>query len=272
MRKATGESSIDGTHYRRSGSGTPVVLIHGVGADLEMWQPVAERLTPFHDVLRYDMLGHGASAKPPGPYRLDDFVGQLRRLADELDLRKFVLVGFSMGGLVAQSFALAAHVRVERLVLLNTVFDRSPQERAAVAARVRDVFNGGHDSAIAAAIERWFTPAFRATRPEVIGAIRRRLETNDLPAYAAAYGLFATADRELAGRIGAIAVPTAVVTGADDERSTAAMARAMAERLPRGHCHIIPGQRHMTPLEVPDLVAALIAGRPLGADAIVAAQ
>jgi len=266
------ESMIDGTHYRRSGSGTPIVLIHGVGADLEMWQPVAERLTPFHDVLRYDMLGHGASAKPPGPYRLDDFVEQLRRVADGLDVRKFVLVGFSMGGLVAQAFTLAAPARVERLVLLNTVFDRSPQERAAVEARVREVLSGGHEAGIAAAIERWFTPAFRAARPEVIGAVRRRLETNDLPAYAAAYGLFGTADRELAGRIGDIAVSTVVVTGAEDERSTAAMARAMAERLPRGRCHIIPGQRHMTPLEVPDLVAALIAGRPLAVDSIVAAQ
>jgi pimeloyl-ACP methyl ester carboxylesterase len=68
------------------------------------------------------------------------------------------------------------------------------------------------------------------------------------------------------------AIPTTVVTGADDRRSSAAMALAMAERLPHGRCHIIPGQRHMTPLEVPDLVAALIAGRPLAADTHIAAQ
>ena len=57
----------DGTHNRRSGAGTPVILVHGVGADLEMWEAVAERLATRHDVVRYDMLGHGASAKPPGP-------------------------------------------------------------------------------------------------------------------------------------------------------------------------------------------------------------
>jgi pimeloyl-ACP methyl ester carboxylesterase len=265
-------TTADGTHYRRLGSGAPVVLIHGVGADLEMWEPVAERLAPLHDVVRYDMLGHGASAKPPGPYGLDDFVDQLQRLADKLDLSKFVLAGFSMGGLVAQAFALAAPARIERLVLLNTVFDRSPPERAAAEARVRGVLNGGHEAGIAAALERWFTPAFRAARPEVIGSIRRRLEANDLPAYAAAYGVFATADRALAERIGSIAVPTMVVTGAEDQRSTAAMAMAMAQRLPHGRCHIIPGQRHMTPLEVPDLVSEIIAGRPLAADSIVAAQ
>jgi pimeloyl-ACP methyl ester carboxylesterase len=267
-----GATADRGTHYRRSGRGTPIVLIHGVGADLEMWEPVAERLAPRHDVVRYDMLGHGDSAKPPGPYRLDDFVGQLRRLADGLALPKFVLAGFSMGGLVAQGFALAAPDRVERLVLLNTVFDRSPQERTAIEARVREVVNGGHAAGIAAALERWFTPAFRAARPEVVAGIGRRMETNDLQAYAAAYGVFAGADRDLAQRIADIAVPTTVVTGADDQRSTAAMAMAMAERLPRGRCHIIPGQRHMTPLEVPALVAELIAARPLAADSGIAAQ
>jgi pimeloyl-ACP methyl ester carboxylesterase len=265
-------TSDDGTHYRRSGAGTPIILVHGVGADLEMWEAVAERLAPRHDVVRYDMLGHGASAKPPGPYCLHDFIGQLQRLADGLAIPKFVLAGFSMGGLVAQGFALAAPDRVERLTLLNTVFDRSPQERAAVEARVREVVKRGHAAGIAAALERWFTPAFRAARPEVVAGIGRRMETNDFQAYAAAYGLFASADRELAGRIAGIAIPTMVVTGAEDQRSTTAMAMAMAERLPHGRCHIIPGQRHMTPLEVPDLVAELIAGRPLAADSGIAAQ
>jgi pimeloyl-ACP methyl ester carboxylesterase len=258
---------IGGTHYRRSGSGTPVVLIHGVGADLEMWEPVAVRLAPDHDVVRYDMQGHGDSAKPAGPYRLDDYVDQLRRLTDGLGLTRVMLAGFSMGALVAQAFALAAPARVERLVLLNTVFDRSPQERAAVEARVRAVLNGGHATAIADAIERWFTPSFRAGRPEVVEAVRRRMESNDLTAYAAAYGLFAVADRPLAARVGDIRVPTTVVTGAEDQRSTPAMAAALAARLPQGRCLIVPDQRHMTPLEVPELVADVIAGRTAAIEA-----
>ena len=109
-----------GTHYRRSGSGAPVVLIHGVGADLEMWEPVAERLAPAHDVVRYDMLGHGASAKPLGPYRLDDFVDQLRRLVDALGVERFVLAGFSMGGLVAQELYARFPEKVAALALVCT--------------------------------------------------------------------------------------------------------------------------------------------------------
>src|SRR5262249_42309087 len=77
---------ISGTHYRRSGAGRTIILIHGVGADLEMWEPVAALLARDHDVVRYDLWGHGGSAKPPGPYDLDDFVEQLRCLVDGLGL------------------------------------------------------------------------------------------------------------------------------------------------------------------------------------------
>ena len=249
---------IDGTHYRASGTGAPVVLVHGIGADLEMWQPVVARLAPTHRVIRYDMLGHGASARPPGPYRLGDFVRQLEQLADGLGLERFALAGFSMGGLVAQGFALAQGARLARLILLNTVFDRSPAERAAIAARVRAIADGGYPASIGPALERWFTPAFRAQRPDVVAEVRRRMETKDVAAYAAAYAVFATADAELAPALGRIAVPTVIVTGAEDQRSTPAMTQAMGERLPRARVHIVVGQRHMTPLEVPDLVAAII--------------
>lgn len=266
------DAVLDGTRYRRSGTGKSVVLIHGVGADLEMWEPVANQLACEHDVLRYDMQGHGASTKPPGPYALNDFVQQLRRLVDGLRVQRFTLAGFSMGGLVAQGFALAEPARLERLVLLNTVYDRSSQERAAVEGRVREVLDGGLGASISAAIDRWFTPDFRARRPEVIAAIRRRMETNDVRAYAAAYSVFATADRDLSGRIGEITAPTMVATGADDQRSTPAMAVKMAALLKSGCCRILPGQRHMTPLEVPEVVAALIAGQPQTAQAELAAQ
>lgn len=249
----------DGTHYRESGSGPPIVLIHGVGASLEMWEPVAARLERAHRVPRYDMIGHGGSVKPPGPYRLADFVAQLHRLVRHLDLPPFILAGFSMGGLVAQGFALAHPDRLARLVLLNTVYDRSADESAAVQARVQDVLSGGFAASVEAAIERWFTPAFRAAQPETVEAVRRQMFANDLAAYAAAYQVFATADAELAPHVRRISTPTLVVTGSDDRRSTAAMAETLARRLPYGRCHIITGQRHMTPLEVPELIAELIA-------------
>lgn len=252
------ERTIHGTRLRREGEGEPLVLIHGVGMDLAMWDPVVAHLAPDRSVIRYDMQGHGGSAKPQGPYRLADFVTQLETLLDDLGVETTDLVGFSMGALVAQGFALAFPARVRRLVLLNGVFDRSPAERAAIEARVGEVLKGGYAASIEAAIDRWFTPGFRSRRPEILAAVRERMRANDLPAYAAAYAVFGTADRELAERIHRLAMPVLVATGAEDQRSTAAMAEALAAKLPEGRCHLIPGQRHLTPLEIPEELAMLI--------------
>jgi pimeloyl-ACP methyl ester carboxylesterase len=252
------EGLLHGTRFRLCGEGPSVVLIHGVGMDLEMWDAVVGRLRQGRRLLSYDMLGHGGSAKPPGPYRLADFVAQLTALTRNLEFTRFDLVGFSMGAMVAQAFAVANPEAVGRLVLLNAVYKRSPSESAAVQARVDEVLNGGYAASIATALERWFNPEFRNTRPDVVAAVRRRMESNDLAAYAAAYAVFAGADRELVDIVHRIETPTLVATGAEDQRSTPAMAHALSAKLLRGEVRIMDGQRHLTPLEAPERVASLI--------------
>lgn len=247
-----------GTSYRLEGGGPPLVLIHGVGADLDMWEPVAARLARRHQILRYDMLGHGESAKPAGPYRLADYVDQLRALTGHLGLASFDLAGFSMGAMVAQAYAAAWPKQVTRLVLLSAVHERSPVESEAVIARASGLTQETYRASIEEGIERWFTPGFRAKSPAVVDGVRRRMEANDFAAYQAAYTVFAHADRELAGLLGRIAAPTLAITGGEDRRSTPAMSRALAAKLPQGRCLILEGRRHLLPLEVPEAVAAAI--------------
>ena len=241
----------DGTHVRLSGAGAPLVLIHGVGLDLEMWEALVPLLQPRRRLIRYDMRGHGASAKPPGPYRLDDFVTQLDGIAKALELDRFDLAGFSMGGLVAEAFTARYPERVRRLALLHTVHDRSPAERAAVAARLAQVEAGDLDNSIAAALSRWLTPEFRAAHRAAVAAIERRMRANDRAAYLASYRVFATADAEVLAVIDRIRCPTLVLTGEHDSGSTPAMARALAARLPNSTLAILPRLRHLALFEAP---------------------
>lgn len=255
---------MSGTFHRRwpSGGGTqpPLLLIHGVGVDHSMWVRLAALLCHKREVIAYDLLGHGQSEKPPGPYSLDDFVVQLVRLLDELKLGPIDLMGFSMGALVAEGFALAHPKRLRRLMLLNGVYDRSPQERQAVLSRVAAVQQGGYGASIEAGLERWFTPDFRVLRPDVLDQERQRMQKNDLAAFAAAYKVFGEADESLAPRLAAIAHPTLVMTGENDRRSTAEMARRLAALLPQGQCLIFPGQRHSPATEIPSELAKAIEG------------
>lgn len=238
---------------------TPVVFVHGVGLDRTMWDAVLSGL--YGDrLLRYDMIGHGEASAPAGPYRLSDFVEQLAEFADEEDLDHFDLVGFSMGALVAQGFAAAHPTRVRRMVLLNSVFDRTLAEREAVIERVADVRSGGYEASIEAALSRWFSTDFATARPDVVHAVGRRLSANDARAYADAYEVFATADAEIVHVAHTIAAPTLVVTGSEDLRSTPEMAHLLAAAMPDARAQIIDGVRHLTPFECPIVVADLIQG------------
>ncbi len=235
----------------------PVVLVHGVGLDHTMWLPVMAAL-PDRRTVAYDMVGHGNARTPPGPYTLDTFVDQLDAIVEVLD-SDIDLVGFSMGALVALGLANSRTAgRIRKMVLLNAVNDRTDAERQAIIQRVAEVRAGLFATTVEPALQRWFTPAFVAAHPNAVAAVRRRLLGNDERAYADAYEVFATADADLARQVAEITVPTLVATGSDDQRSTPAMAVSLATALRRGRSTILPGLRHLTPIEAPELVAELI--------------
>jgi len=239
--------------YRLQGEGAPVVFVHGVGGSLESWHPVLAALPPRYRMLSYDLRGHGESGKPPGPYSLDLFVADLAALLEQVSIERAALVGFSLGGLIGQAFALAHPGRLTKLVILSAVAGRTADERRRILERAARLEREGARSTVGAALERWFTPEFRAAHPEVIEARRRRVEANDPAGYAAAYRVFAESD--LAERLHAIAVPTFVATGEDDVGSTPRMARLMHERIAGSRLCILPGLRHDLLTEAPAGVA-----------------
>lgn len=253
-----GERSIAGSRVLVEGTGPAIVLIHGVGADLHMWDEQAAALSRDHTVVRYDTLGHGATAMPAGEVTLASYAAQVGAVADGLDLTRFVLVGFSMGVPIGQLYAFGHGARLAGLVLMNGVYDRTPEQLAAIRARVAQARADGSFALADAALDRWLSPAFRAAHPEVEARIRKRLADNDPASFIAAYEIFAEADPWVVGRLGDISCPTLVTTGQDDRGSTPEMTRAMAAAIPGARCHIMPGLRHMPTAEGPDVVNRLL--------------
>ena len=247
-------------HYRVEGSDArqapQVVLVHGVGADLESWDEVVELLAPGYRLLRYDMLGHGASDKPPGPYTMRDYLAELAALLGQEGIAHAHLVGFSFGAMIGQAFALHHPARLDRLVLLSAVAGRTDTERARLAARADDLDRGGAMTTVEAAVERWFTPAFRAAHPELVDKRVRKVLANDPLGYAAAYRVFAMS--EFADRLEYIAAPTLIVTGEHDPGSSVRMARLMRDRIPDSLIRVLPDLRHSLLVEAPGLVATLV--------------
>lgn len=244
-----------GTFFEDVGaSDRVVVLCHGVGLDHRMWDHQVLALVPQFRVVRYDMVGHGCSSMRRDVTKIADFVSQLGELLDFLEISKLTLAGLSMGGIVAQGFALDAHERLEKLVLMSTVYRRTDAELKAVRRRLKVTIDEGLEPIANLALNRWFDDAFQQANPNIVKQIRSRLITNDLTAYSAAYKIFVEADRDIGAALKRVRCPTLVMTGELDQGSTPELAHRMAADLHNPEVVILPGLRHLTPLEDPNQV------------------
>lgn len=242
-------ASRDGAtiNFEVEGQGHHVTLVHGVGSHLQAWDGVVAALRDDFTLLRYDLRGHAKSGKPPGPYTLDDYVDDLAALLDAQGIDRTTLVGFSFGGMIAPAFTIRHPDRVRALAIVSAVAGRTPEQRAAVVKRADELARGGASMTVGDAIERWFTPEFRARHPEIIERQVQRVLGNDPVGYAAAYRVFA--ESEVIDELHKITCPALVMTGEHDTGSTPAMARAIHQRIAGSRLVILPRYRHSLLIE-----------------------
>lgn len=241
----------NGTAYSVYGAGEPVVLIHGVGMEQDAWTPQISALAREHQVIVYDMLGHGGSRIPDQGVRLVEYAAQLAGLLDHLGLPAANVVGHSMGALVALEFALTYPARTLRVAALNAVFMRTPEQQAAVMARAAALQDTGVQATVDSTIARWFgdpVPTALRDSASLVSAILARVHPQG---YARTYLLFASCDRVHAERLATLAMPALFMTGEFDPNSSPAMSQAMAQRTPQATLDIVPGARHMMNLTDP---------------------
>ena len=236
--------------YREQGGGDPLVLIHGVGMQSAAWWPQMDDLARTHRVIALDMPGHGGSDPLPPGSTLADFVAWLHRVLTSMGLPRISLAGHSMGALIAGGFAVSHPDMVARVALLNGVFRRDPDMRAAVEARARVIDNGHFDTVTP--LRRWFGDG--QADADAIAQVEGWLRAVDPAGYATAYSAFASGDATYADGFSRIPCPLLALTGQDDPNSTPAMSRAMAEAAPKGRAAVIEGHRHMVNLTAADVV------------------
>mgnify|MGYP001765586683 CR=1 FL=1 len=242
----------DGLSVRvlEAGSGAPVLLIHGVGMRAEAWAPQQAALAADHRVIAVDMPGHGESDPLPGVPGLPNYVAWAARVVQALGLGPVSVAGHSMGALIAAGLAVELPDLVARAALLNGVYRRSPEAKAAVLARAAEI--GAGAGGIEAPLARWFGPEDADLRDRVAGWLRGVSQTG----YAAAYRAFAEGDTVYADRLAGIRCPLLVLTADGDANSTPAMTEAMAALAPQGRAVVIAGHRHMVNLTAPQIVTA----------------
>jgi pimeloyl-ACP methyl ester carboxylesterase len=223
-----------------------------------MWQWQLDALLPQFKIVQYDLLGHGDSAKPPPPYRMQQMVGQIDELLDELEISECALVGFSLGGLIVQAYALAHPQKVMAIAVLHCAHARTDEQREGIMKRVRQVEAAGPAATVDDALARWFSEDYARANPQMLALIREWVTANDRTVYPALYRLLAEADIGLEESIANIGCPALVVTGEEDSGNTPAMATRMAAIMPNARVEILPGLRHMALAEDPAAMNSLL--------------
>ena len=106
--------------YQEKGEGKPVVLVHHLAGSINSWKYVFPVLTEKYRVIEYDLRGHGRTSVIQGPYRIEDHSEDLKQLLEELNIKDPIIIGHSIGTLIAIDFAL--HNQVDKLVLIGAIY------------------------------------------------------------------------------------------------------------------------------------------------------
>jgi 3-oxoadipate enol-lactonase len=233
-------------HYERIGSGSPLLLIHGLGSSGDDWAFQRDEFARRHTLILPDLRGSGRSAKPPGPYSIAQFAADLWSLLDALGIASTDVLGFSLGGAVAIEMALQQPARVRRLVLCNTLVNyrtdtwRKWFEARAQLALVRLL--GLRRTAMLGARRLFPRPDQAPKRQRFVDVFA----ANSKDAYLAT--IHALIGWSALERLHALRAPTLVIA-AEHDYTPLADKRAEMLLFPQAQLVVIAGSRHGTPFD-----------------------
>ena len=242
----------------RPGDGTPLLLVMGIGAHLDMWGPLERQLDGRH-LIAFDAPGTGESDRPRRPPRMRGLARIVAELLDVLGHDVVDVLGVSFGGALAQELALRHPERIRRLVLCAT----SP---GLIAVPPKPL-----PALLLITPVRYFHPKiFRAVMPRIAGG-RTARDPEVLERQAAArlakppgplgyaYQLYASTGWTSIHWLHRLTQPTLVIAGDDDPSIPLVNARLLARRIPDARLHVVTGAGHLFVIDEPASIAGEIA-------------
>ncbi|WP_321856315.1 alpha/beta hydrolase [Burkholderia cenocepacia] len=250
------EIEVNGTriHVTQAGQGDPaLVFLHYYGGSSRTWQRVTDQLSSRYRTVATDHRGWGQSDASADGYRIADLAADAEGIIRTLGLQRYVLVGHSMGGKVAQFIASRRPNGLLGLVLVAP----SPPSPMLLSAEERATLTGAYQSreSVEFVIDHVLTakPLDAACREMVIEDSLR-----GAPQAKAAWPEVAMRE-DISAAVTSIDVPTIVISGELDQVDRVVTLRAeLLPRIPQATMHILPGVGHLAPLEAPTEVARII--------------
>ena len=258
-----------------SGAGTPLVFVHGFTTTAEFWREQVETFSARYRVIRINLPGHGVSPHPDGrDYSIQAFVDDILEVYRALEIDDAVLVGLSMGGTVAQSFALSHPDRVRALVLVGATPHGLGED-----VNVDNVLKAIDGVGVVAASQNVIERSFGQNASADLVAFARQ-EVAQTPEFVARQAIVSLNASDSRHRLVEIQAPTLVVVGNQDVITPPAESSVLAKGIPDSRLEVVKDAGHFPMLEQPaafnhvlDLFLAEIGTRlPLAGGAVTAVE
>lgn len=244
--------------WREQGNGSLVLLLHGLGGSRISWEPQLAGLSHARRVVAWDLPGYGAAAPlPDEPLTFAALARAAADLVQVLGATSAHVVGISMGGMIAQYLAAWHPERVRSLVLLSSspafgLDGTRPEEWR--AARLAPLDQGLRPADFALRVLS--SLAGPGISPEALDGQRAAMERISANALRRSVDCLVTHDaRPL---LGSISAPAAVLVGELDRETPVAYSEYLADHLPGGRLHVVPGAGHLLNVEAPQAVNSII--------------
>jgi len=246
--------------YDRAGSGPALLLIHGWCSNRTFWERQVVALRDRHTVITVDLRGHGESSHPRSGYGIGSLAGDLEHLVRALGVPRIAVVGWSMGGLVAQELAFRLGERASALGLVCTTAGglSDPKNPLAAAAAERTAAMKAQIAADFRGFVREFAPSIFKTGatfpllPWVVGQLQKT------PAHVAEACFDALLAADLRERLGALRVPTAVFHGEGDALTPRSATDELVKGIKGATLTLFPESGHAPMLEEPEAFNAAL--------------
>lgn len=245
-------------HYKfyAGGNGVPLVFLNSLGSDMRIWDGVVAEFVGGRAVVCMDKRGHGLSDCPAAPYGMEELTDDVVGVLDHLGIEAAVIIGDSVGGMMALDFGMRYGGRTAGLVLCDTAAKIGTREYW--DERVENLRKGGIEPIADGVLERWFSPQFIEGEPAAYNGYRNMLTRTPLEGYIGVCE--AIRDADLRGGAAEMETPTLVLCGAEDRATMPEVVRGLAELLPNGRFELIEGAGHIPSIERPAAVVEAIGG------------
>jgi 3-oxoadipate enol-lactonase len=243
---------IDGAQKSAGGRrGSVVMMCHSLATRLELWDSQVAALSVHHQLLRYDIRGHGGTDVSLGPYTVDLLVEDARQLIERLRISQVHFVGISLGGIIGGAFAARYPDMVSSLTLCSTPYRTTEDIREMWDCRMAVAQSHGVATLADETIKRWFTPDFVSDHPEIVSGVSHMVAETNADGYVGCAHVVRELDLE--DSLGLIRAPTLVIGGESDIASSPETAHALQQKIDGAQLVVVPSAAHLCNVQQPGL-------------------